>query len=83
MIFADILAVFQNAVEAVGREWLAVFRFQPPPVEVLHDGADDFTVGISLKYLPYYRSRNRVEDKLLLVAQQIAERDAAAVIPAL
>ena len=62
---------------------LPLFVFSPLPVEVLRDGADDFTVGISLKYLPYYRSRNRVEDKLLLVAQQIAERDAAAVIPAL
>ena len=82
-ILSDILAIFQNAVEAIRREWLAAFRFQPPPVEVLHDGADNFAVSISLKNLPHQRSCNRVENELLLfLIQQIAKRNAATIVSA-
>ena len=62
-------------------ERLSPFRFKSAGIEILNNRTNRFAVSILLKYLNHYWRSRRINRKLLrFLVQQIAERNATAVV---
>ena len=80
-VFANVLAVFEQSIEAAHAERFSLPRCKPPGIEILKNGSHGFSIGILRENLRRRRRGLRINNQLLrLLVQRVAQWDSAAVV---